>query len=89
MLLRWLLLRQAGPLDACLHGVHVRHGRIRVDALLARHGRWLQPRLALGHARLPGEGLLVRVGVLGSPLLDERGQQLGVGVKDTKHLLLL
>lgn len=88
MLLR-LLLGQAGPLDARLHGVHVRHGWIRVDPLLAWHGRRLQPGLALGHARLPREGLWIRVGILGSPLLDECSQQLGVGMKDTKHLLLL
>lgn len=84
-----LLLGQAGPLNARLHGAHVRHGWTGVDALLARHGRWLQPRLALGHAGLPSEGLRIRAGVFGSPLLDECSQQLGVGVKDTEHLLLL
>lgn len=88
LLLR-LLLGQASPLDARWHGVHVRHGCVRVYPLLAWHGRRLQPWLALGHARLPREGLRIRVGILGSPLLDERSQQLGVGVKDTKHLLLL
>lgn len=88
-LLLWLLLGQASPLDARLHGTHVLHCRTGVDPLLAWHGRGLQPGLALGHARLPGEGLWIRVGVLGSPLLDECSQQLGVGVKDTKHLLLL
>lgn len=60
-----------------------------MDPLLPWHGRWLQPWLALGHARLTREGLWIRVGVLGSPLFDECSQQLGVGVKDTKHLLLL
>lgn len=84
-----LLLGQARPLDARLHGVHVRHGRVRMRPLLAWQGRRLQPRLALCHARLPREGLRIRAGVLGGPLLDERSQQLGVGVKDTKHLLLL
>lgn len=88
LLLR-LLRGQAGPLDTRLHGIHVLHGWIGVDPLLNRHGRGLQPWLALGHARLPREVLWIRVGVLGSPLLDERSQQLGVGVKDTKHLLLL
>lgn len=88
-LLLWLLLGQAGPLDACLHGIHVLHGWTGVDPLLNGHGRGLQPWLALGHARLPREGLRIRVGILGSPLLDECSQQLGVGVKDTKHLLLL
>lgn len=89
-LLLWcLLLRQAGPLDARLHGIQVRHGGAGVDPLLARHGGGLQPWLALGHAGLPGEGLRIGGGVLGSPLLDERSQQLGVGVKDTEHLLLL
>lgn len=88
LLLR-LLLGQAGPLHALLQGTHVLHGLTGVDPLLARHGRGLHPRLALGHARLPGEGLRIRVGVLGSSLLDECSQQLGVGVKDTKHLLLL
>lgn len=88
-LLLWLLRGQASPLDACLQGVHVLHGGAGVDSLLTGHGRWLQPRLALGHARLPREGLRVGVGILGSPLLDERSQQLGVGMEDTEHLLLL
>lgn len=88
-LLLWLLLRKAGPLDTRLHGIHVLHGWIGVDPLLTWHGRGLEPWLALGHARLPREGLWIRVGILGSPLLDECSQQLGVGVKDTKHLLLL
>lgn len=88
-MLRWLLLWQASPLHARLHGVQVLHGRTGVDPWLTWHGGGLQPRLALGHARLPGERLWIRVGVLGSPLLDECSQQLGVGMKDTKHLLLL
>lgn len=87
LLLR-LLLGQAGPLHARLQGTHVLHGLTGVDPLLAWHGRGLQAWLAL-HAWLPGEGLRIRVGVLGSSLLDECSQQLGVGVKDTKHLLLL
>lgn len=88
-LLLGLLLGQASPLDARLHWIHVLHGWIGVDPLLTWHGRWLQPWLPLGHARLPRDGLWIRVGILGSPLLDECSQQLGVGVKDTKHLLLL
>lgn len=58
-LLLWLLLGQAGPLDARLHGTQVLHGWTRVDPLLARHGRGLQPRLALRHAWLPREGLWI------------------------------
>lgn len=88
-LLLWLLLGQASPWNASLHGIHVLHGWIGVDSLLSWHGRWLQPWLTLGHARLTRESLWIRVGVLGSPLLDECSQQLRVGVKDTKHLLLL
>lgn len=58
-LLLWLLLGQASPLDASLHGVHVLHGWIGVDPLLTWHGRGLQPWLALGHARLPRKGLRI------------------------------
>lgn len=84
-----LLRGQAGPLHTRLHGAHILHGRTGVHPLLTWHGRRLKPWLALRHGRLPREGLRVRAGILGSPLLDERSQQLGVGVKDTKHLLLL
>lgn len=63
-LLLWrLLLWQAGPLDARLHGIQVRHGGAGVDPLLAWHGGGLQPWLALGHAGLPGEGLRIGAGV--------------------------
>lgn len=88
LLLR-LLLGQASSLDTCLHRIHVLQGWVGVDTLLTWHGRWLQPWLSLGHARLSRERLWIRVGILGSPLLDECSQQLGVGMKDTKHLLLL
>lgn len=88
-LLLGLWLGQASSLDTCLHRIHVLQGWVRVDTLLTRHGRWLQPWLSLGHTRLPWERLWIRAGILGSPLLDECSQQLGVGMKDTKHLLLL
>lgn len=61
------LLGQASPRDTCLHGVQVLHGGAGVDPLLTWHSGGLQ-------ARLPGEGLRVGVGVLGSPLFDERSQ---------------
>lgn len=88
LLLR-LLLGQASSLNTCLQRIHVLQGWVGVDTLLTRHGRRLQPWLSLGHARLSRERLWIRVGILGSPLLDECSQQLGVGMKDTKHLLLL
>lgn len=91
LLLR-LLLRHAGPLHARLHGVHVLHGRVGVHPrLLPLHGLLrLEPRLPLGHPGLPRHPLgVLRARVLGGPLLDESGQQLRVGVKDVKHLLLL
>lgn len=91
LLLR-LLLGHAGPLHSCLHGVHVLHGRVGVHpSLLPLHGLLrLEPRLPLWDARLSRHALRV-LGprVLGRPLLDESGQQLRVGVKDVKHLLLL
>lgn len=94
--LLWLLLRlllgHAGSLHSCLHGVHVLHGGVGVHpSLLPLHGLLrLEPRLPLREARLPRHGLRVlRARVLGRTLLDESGQQLRVGVKDVKHLLLL
>ena len=50
LLLR-LLLGQASSLDTCLQRIHVLQGWVGVDTLLARHGRWLQPWLSLGHAK--------------------------------------
>lgn len=91
-LLLWLLLRHAGPLHSCLHGVHVLDGWIGVHtSLLPLHGLlWLEPRLPLWDARLACHALWV-LGpcIFGCPLLDESSQQLRVGVKDVKHLLLL
>lgn len=91
-LLLWRLLGHAGPLHSCLHGVHVLHCWVRVHAsLLPLHGLLrLETRLTLRHARLARHPLgVLGPCVLGSPLLDESSQQLRVGVKDVKHLLLL
>ena len=88
LLLR-LFLGQAGPLVARLRRLPVLHVWISVDRLLTWHGRGLQPWLALGHARLPRKGVPITVGILGNPLLDKYGQQLGVGKKNSEHLLLL
>lgn len=91
LLLR-LLLGHAGPLHPCLHGVHVLHGWVGVHpSLLPLHGLLrLEARLTLGDAGLTRHPLgVLGPRVLGSPLLDESGQQLRVGVKDVKHLLLL
>lgn len=92
LLWRLLLLWHAGPLHPSLHGVHVLHGCIGVHpSLLPLHGLLrLEPRLALGHARLTRHPLgVLGSRVLGGPLLDESSQQLRIGVKDVKHLLLL
>lgn len=59
--------------------------------MLPLHGLLrLEARLTLGDAGLTRHPLgVLGPRVLGSPLLDESGQQLRVGVKDVKHLLLL
>ena len=88
-LLLGLLLGQASSLNTYLHRIHTLQGWVGVNTLLTGHGRWLKSWLSLRHARLSRERLWIGVGILGSPLLDKCSQQLGVGVKDTKHLLLL